>query len=73
MKCRRCQGLCVAETVEENGRYLNATRCLSCGSIVYQTLFERKTRTQRQKKLGTGSKTATRDHRKKPSVKKICA
>jgi len=75
MKCKRCQGLCVAEAVEENGRYINAARCLSCGSIVFQTLFENRngTKKPRQKKLGAGNKSATPGHRKTRPIKKICA
>lgn len=73
MKCKRCQGLCVAEAIEENGRYMNTARCLSCGNIVFQTHFEprKDTKTTRQKKHSAGNKTATPNHRKKRRSKKI--
>lgn len=75
MKCKRCQGLCVAEAVEENGRYISAARCLSCGGIVYQTLFEQQKNTKKgkAKKLGSGSKAATPTYRKNRRIKKIHA
>lgn len=73
MECKRCQGLCVAEAIEENGRYMNTARCLSCGNIVFQTLFEHRkdTKTTRKKKRSAGNKTATPNHRKKHRIKKI--
>ncbi len=75
MKCKRCQGLCVAEEIEENGRYIPAARCLSCGDIIYQTLFEETKHTQKRKakKLGTDRKRSTPTYKKSPYIKKICA
>jgi len=73
MKCKRCQGLCVPEEIEENGRYISAARCLSCGDIIYQTLFEKTKKTQRNtKKLGSGRKTNTPAYKSR-NIKKICA
>ncbi|GEM_PF-5523760 len=75
MKCKRCQGLCVAEAIEENGRYINAARCISCGSIVFQTLFEppKHTKKIRHNKLSTGKKHAAPVYHKNNRIKKICA
>lgn len=75
MKCKRCQGLCVAEAIEENGRYMNTARCLSCGNIVFQTLFEqqKKTKRNRTKKLGSGNKMTPPVYHKNHPIKKICA
>jgi len=75
MKCKRCQGLCVAEEIEEYGRYIPASRCLSCGDLVYQTLFEETKNTQKRngKKLGAGKKTNTPTYKKNHNIKKICA
>jgi len=59
MNCNRCMGLCIADYVEENGRYLVVRRCINCGSVIDPTILSNKVRPQntvrRRTKYGVSS------------------
>lgn len=40
MICHRCRGLCVSDTVREDGRTTFVKRCINCGSVLDSTIVK---------------------------------
>lgn len=72
MKCHRCNGLCIMDYVEENGRYEDVGRCINCGSIVFPMMTGHQSTLSKIRKHKIG-KTTPPIFEKKKIRQRICA
>ena len=75
MSCHRCMGLCVADYVEENGKYITIRRCVNCGSIMDPIIMRNKIDPPNGKRLKRAWKRTSKKsvYQKETLLHPVCA